>query len=227
MVAGLMVLSGCEPKTQEPPKTKPSTVKSAEAPVKAEHKRARRTELPPADKVELPKPPEAKAIPRVSLSDEVQATNRVKVGDRLPGGELADLAGKPQAIDKLCGPKLTVLFFWTADNSYSITEMEDLQADVFQPLAAKGVQVVGVNLDSDAQKASKAAQQAGVKFPILLDPGKKYFNKLASEKHARTYLIDAAGQIRWFDVEYSRSTARDLLTGVEFLLGAADAKSAK
>jgi len=89
---------------------------------------------------------------------------------------------------------------------------------VFQPLAAKGVQVVGVNLDQDVQQARQVVERTGAKFPVLLDPAKKYFGKLATDKPLRTYLIDAHGVVRWFDVEYSRTTARDLLTGIEFLL---------
>jgi len=211
IVAALLVLTGCQ--KESTPKSEPP----AKPWVKSEETKPSRPQ--PPEKVELPKPPEPKAIPSVSLSEEAKATNRVKVGDKLPGGELADLSGKTQAIEKLLGPKLTVLFFWTAENSYSVTELEDLQADVFQPMTAKGVHVVGINVDDDPQKARKAAEKAGAKFPILLDPGKKYFAKLATEKLLRTYLVDSKGVIRWFDVEYSRSTERDLLTGIGFILG--------
>jgi peroxiredoxin len=224
LVVALVLFGGCQPK-EEPPKTVPPVKavpqKTDEAPAKAARKHGRRTELPPAVKVETPKPPEPKAIPKVSLSAETQAATRVKVGDKLPGGEMPDLAGKAQAVEKLLGPKLTVLFFWTADNRHAVTELEDLQADVFQPLAAKGVQVVGVNVDQDAAKARQAVERAGAKFSVLLDPGKKYFDKLATDKPTRTYLIDASGVVRWFDVEYSRTTARDLLAGIEFILGEA------
>ncbi len=223
LVVTLVLCGGCQPK-EEPPKAGPP-VKAAlpkadePPPGKTVRKHGRRTELPPAEKIEAPKPPEPKAIPTVSLSQEIQATNRVKVGDKLPGGELPDLAGKSLAVEKLLGPKLTVLFFWTAESRYSATELEDLQADVFQPLAAKGVQVIGVNLDQDAAKVRQTVERAGAKFPVLLDPGKKYFGKLATDKPTRTYLVDASGVIRWFDVEYSRTTERDLLAGIEFLLG--------
>jgi peroxiredoxin len=228
LIAGLLIV-GCQPNAPETPKPSAPSAAQPAAPepgAKPPKKHARGAEQP-TEKVELPKPPEPKAIPKVSLSEEAQATNRVKVGDKLPGGELTDLAGKPQAIEKLLGPKVSVLFFWTAESRYSIAEVEDLQADVFQPMAAKGVQVVGINLDQDAKKARQAAEAAGAKFPILLDPGKKYFGKLATDKPMRTYLVDAQGVIRWFDLEYSRSTERDLLTGIEVLLNQSEAKPAK
>lgn len=225
VVAGLLIL-GCQPSTPVAPQPPAASPPSAAPPAKPLKKHVRGADQP-TEKVELSKPPEPKAIPKVSLSDEAQATNRLKVGDKLPGGELADLAGKPQAIEKLLGPKLSVVFFWTAESKYSVAEVEDLQADVFRPMASKGVQVVGINLDQDPQKARKTAEMTAAKFPILLDPAKKYFGKLATEKPTRTYLVDAQGVIRWFDVEYSRSTQRDLLSGIEFLLGQPGAKPAK
>lgn len=223
IVAGVLVLAGCEKPKPQPPKMEPPArplvqSEQPEPEAKSARKRARRSEPQPTEKVELPKPPEATAIPKVTLSDEIQATNRVKVGDKLPGGEMADLSGKPQAIEKLLGTKATVVFFWTAESGYSTAEVEDLQADVFQPMAARGVQVVGISLDQDPKKVRPAAEKAGAKFPILLDKDKKYFAKLATDKPMRTYLVDAKGVVRWFDVEYSRSTERDLLAGLEFLL---------
>ena len=57
-----------------------------------------------------------------------------------------------------------------------------------------------------------------IKLPVLLDSDGKYFDKLASAKVLRTYLLDSAGKILWFDVEYSRSTRRDLLAAIEVAL---------
>ena len=82
LVGGLLILTGCQ---QQPPKpelpAKPPA-KAAEPADEAQpaRKHARRAEQP-AEKVELPKPPEPKAVPKVSLSEEIKATNRVKVGD--------------------------------------------------------------------------------------------------------------------------------------------------
>jgi hypothetical protein len=54
-----------------------------------------------------------------------------------------------------------------------------------------------------------------------MDPKNEYFAKVAREKVLRTYLLDADGKILWFDVEYSRSTHRDLLQGIDVALGKA------
>jgi peroxiredoxin len=220
-----LMLSGCRP--AEPEKAKPAAPPPIVQPSDegALRPRARRGQQKVEKIEEAPAPAAAPgAIPKVVLSDELKATNRVQVGDKLPDGELPDLSGKAQSIAKLQGRKATVLFFATPTSNYFQTELEDLQADVCQPLAEKGVQVIGVVLDKDAARVRQVADKAGVKFPILLDPEKKYFAKLATDKPLRTYLVDGQGVIRWFDIEYSRSTERELLASVQFLLGPEEKK---
>lgn len=215
--AALLVLTpGCQ--QAEPEKPQPELQPVAPAPHVASQLAQRKRAPRETEKIEAPPEAPAKALPQTAMSDELQATNRVKVGDKLPDGELPDLSGKAQSIPKLLGAKATVLFFWTADNPYSRTEMEDLQADVYEPFQVQGVQVVGINLDKDVAQARQAAGKAGAKFPLLSDPDKKYFGKLATDKEMRTYLAGPQGNVLWFDVEYSRATQRDLLQGVKYLI---------
>jgi len=54
----------------------------------------------------------------------------------------------------------------------------------------------------------------------LLDADGSAMAKVGLEKLPRTYLLDAQGKILWFDIEYSRSTRRELLEAVRFVLGA-------
>jgi hypothetical protein len=41
---------------------------------------------------------------------------------------------------------------------------------------------------------------------------------VATEHLPRTYLLDAEGRILWFDLEYSRATARELINALHFFL---------
>jgi peroxiredoxin len=172
----------------------------------------------PVVKIEAVKEPAPVAIPAVKLSNELLATCLVKVGDRLPDAELPDTTGKRQSISSLCGPKLTVVFLWETNSEYAVSALEDLDADVAKPFLDKGVRVIGIDLRDGVDAVKEAVQQAGAGFPILLDPDGAYFAKIATDKVPRTYLIDAQGQILWFDVEYSRGTRRDLLAAVEVAL---------
>jgi hypothetical protein len=49
---------------------------------------------------------------------------------------------------------------------------------------------------------------------MLLDAEGKALDAVATEKLPRTYLLDASGQILWFDIEYSESTRRELKNAI-------------
>jgi len=112
-----------------------------------------------------------------------------------------------------------VLFLWNSSDPRSPGGLEDLQADFAQPLAAEGVAVVAVHCGDQVEAAKAIAQKAQTKFPVLLDTDGAYLAKLAKEKLPRTYLLDAEGKILWFDVEYTRTTQRDLKQAIQFVLG--------
>lgn len=175
---------------------------------------------PPAGKPPSPEPappPEPK-IPKVALTEKLRETCRVKVGDPLPDSTtLAGLEGKP--LRGLFGAKATVVLFWNTANPYALQALEDLGRDVAATCDAKGIVVIGINVKDSAEAADKAVQSAGVKYPQLRDPQGEYFGQVASEGLPRLYLLDAAGNIVWFDVQYQESTRQDLLQALTALAG--------
>ncbi len=166
-----------------------------------------------------PEVPAAPAIPEVRMTEELAATCLVRNGDVLPNVELPDLQGNPHSLSELKGEKLTVVFFWTSGNEYSLAELQDLTVDVAEPYLEKGVRVIGVNEGDSAEVVAEQAEKAGVRFPILLDPGGLYFAKVAKEKLPRTYVLDANGVILWFDMEYSEITREELQQTIKVALG--------
>lgn len=194
-----------------PQKTKPESTSLAPA----ESKPAERV----AEQVQPAKPAPVKQLPQVAMSQELLETCLVKVGDVIPDAEIADLQGAKQRPRALLGKSLTVLFLWNSSDPRSPGGLEDLQADFAQPLAAEGVAVVAVHCGDQVEAAKAIAQKAQTKFPVLLDTDGAYLAKLAKEKLPRTYLLDAEGKILWFDVEYTRTTQRDLKQAIQFVLG--------
>jgi thiol-disulfide isomerase/thioredoxin len=193
---------------------------------------------PGAVEVAKPAPPAVKppaTIPQVVMAQQDRATCRVGAGDTMPEAELPQLGGKPEAGGKdaggkdaggkkvslrsLFGKKLTVVVFWTSKSMDAIQELQDLELDVAQPYAGKGLKVIGINEQDNADAAAKSLKTAGAAFANLTDPGGEYFAKVATAGLPRTYLLDAQGKILWFDIVYSRSTRRDLETGIKVALG--------
>jgi hypothetical protein len=109
---------------------------------------------------------------------------------------------------------LTVVAFWTSGHRYSVEELADLSRLVAAPYSGHGVNVVAINEQDPADRARQVAAESQVVFPVLVDDGGKLLSQIATEKLPRTYLVDAEGKVLWFDLEYSRTTRRDLLSAI-------------
>jgi peroxiredoxin len=198
-----------EPSSAGEPKAEPSEIKpaSSESPV---------DEAPAADMGQID--PADLVMPRVLLSHAEAETCLVGVGDLMPAITLPDLAGKEESLAKLLGERLTVVLFWHEVNPYSVAELADLQRDVAARFGKRGVHVVAIDELDKPEQVRQTVQKLGVKFPVLLDADGQALAKLATRHLPRTYLLDASGKIVWLDIEYSRSTWRDLRQSIQFLL---------
>jgi peroxiredoxin len=177
-----------------------------------------------AGKTPAEEPPPPPTIPKVHLLEADRETCLVVVGDAMPEAELADLAGEKQALAGLRGEKLTLVFFWTSgDSEFSAMRaqaaLEDLQKDVHEPYAEKGVGVVAVNEGDTAESVKKLVDEAAAAFPNLLDTDGTLFAKVATKNLTRPYLLDAEGKILWFDLEYSSTTRDNLMQAIQVALG--------
>lgn len=231
LAAAIAALSGCESKPAQP---KPGGGKQPPASTAGEKpvpdKAVKSPKGKPTEKTSLEdaiakvdKPAEA-TIPEVKLTEAMKAECLVKVGDAMPAGELQDLDGKAATLSSLLGKQATVVFFWDrgktpTDKVIAATALEDIERDVVAPFADKGLAVVGVNVGDAPEDIRKMMADAGAKFPTLSDAKGEYFAKLAKDaKPPRVYVLNASGAVVWFDVEFSRSTRRDLAQAVAAVL---------
>jgi peroxiredoxin len=176
----------------------------------------------PAKQAEPEPPPPT--VPEVHMPEALRDTCLVFVGDEMPGGELADLEGNTKSLAELRGEKLTVILFWNRGEELfaqmaATAALEDLQKDVAEPYGSKGVAVVAINVKDSAEGARQNVDEAGAKYPILSDPEGEYFAKVATQDLPRVYLLDADGKLLWLDVEFSRTTRRNLMQAVQVELG--------
>ncbi len=141
---------------------------------------------------------------------------RVRVGDQLPAITLPQLTGGQTELDSLRGDKATVVLFWQEDPWMSATALKDLSTDI---VPSDEVAVVGIAVKSGESDIQTLLNEAGAKFPQLLDNDGKVFNQVGMVKLPRVYVLDATGKIAWFDLEYSESTRRELKQTLEALTG--------
>jgi peroxiredoxin len=170
----------------------------------------------PQEAFNFPRPP--LEMPKVLLTEGETKKSLVKVGDKMPEITLPDLSGKPQQLSQLLGEKLTVVAFWNTLSPYALEEVGDLGPIIGERFRPHGVEIVGIVERSSPTAAKVALKNVGADFVNLVDANGKAFEQVASAELPRTYLLDADGKILWFDLEYSRSTRRDLVRAIQFAL---------
>ena len=149
-------------------------------------------------------------IPKVALSKREEALCKVKVGDAMPEISLPQIGGGTAQLAELMGKTATVVVFWKGDRRIALEELADLGPDVIEPFDKDGVAVVGIAVNASAESAQEALTKAGAKVTNLVDADGKAFAQVGSERLPRTYVLDANGNVIWFDIEYSLTTRREL-----------------
>ena len=136
----------------------------------------------------------------------------------MPNLELPDLQGQSRQLKDLLGDRLTVVVFWNARYVFALEQFSRLQRDVVDEFSSFGVAVVAVNVGDQVDDVRHiAAEHQGV-FPCLLDKDGMAFGQVATTKLPRTYVLDAEGRVLWFDIEYSRTTERELNNAIKYSL---------
>jgi peroxiredoxin len=175
---------------------------------------------PPPVGSALPQPPPPAQVdkPEVVLSQHHAQTCLVGVGDEFPSLVLPDLEGIPRELAQLRGDRMTILVFWTAQGLYAREQFSRIMHECHDRYAKLGVRVVAINVGDSPQVVEELAAKHGVTIPCLLDADGQAFRQAATGLLPRTYLLDAAGKIVWFDLEYSRSQRRELHNAVYYQL---------
>ncbi len=163
-------------------------------------------------------PEQALHKPEIQLSAADQKTCLVDVGKALPPFTLPSLDGRPYMLADLLGPKLTVVVFWDAKNLFGEEQISRLHKEVVEPFSQFGVKVVAVNVGDSVETAKEVVDQYDIAFPCLSDSDGAVFSKVATEFLPRTYVLDARGEILWFDIGYSQNTERELPNALNYYL---------
>jgi peroxiredoxin len=154
------------------------------------------------------------------LSMREDALCKLKVGQSMPAIELPKLEGGGKAkLSGLLGKKATVVVFWKDDHRMTAEELADLGPDVVERFGKQGVEVVGIAVDAKPETAKETLNKAGATFTTLLDADGKAFAQVGKEALPRTFVVDPAGKIAWFDISYTLATRRELRQTLRALAG--------
>lgn len=154
--------------------------------------------------------------PVVALSDLHRTSCKCEVGDVFPALQLKTLAGAESSLAEHLGERMTVVVFWNLEFPAGIEQISRLNTEVVQRFEKIGVQVVCINVGDAVEDIQNFLGQVECDAIHLQDVDGSGFDQVATEYLPRTYLLDTAGSIQWFDLEYSRSTRRELRNAIIF-----------
>jgi peroxiredoxin len=169
-----------------------------------------------ARKLVADEPSEA-SIPPVTLSTLHAKWCVSQVGDSFPAIELPRVGGNQTKLSDLYGKQATVVLFWQDDRWMSHMALEDLAREVAPAHDPQDVAVVGIAVSESLGFAQKLLRQTKADFPQLLDSHGSALAEVGSVALPRLYVLEPAGKIVWFDIEYSEGTRRELLLTLSVL----------
>jgi thiol-disulfide isomerase/thioredoxin len=117
----------------------------------------------------------------------------VGAGDAAPAFVLPTAGGESVALDKLRGRLVYVDFWasWCGPCRRSFPWMNEMQ----QKYGARGLTIVGINLDKRRPDAERFLQQTPATFTIVYDEAGKTPEAYAVKGMPSSYLIDTAGKV--------------------------------
>ena len=131
---------------------------------------------------------------------------KLKEGDKAPDFSVRDGEGQTVCLKDLRGKKV-VLYFYPKDDTPGCTKEACSFRDSFAKFKKRGIEVLGVSLDSEARH-KKFAQKYDLPFRLLADTDhaivegygtygeKKFMGRTYMGIHRMTFLIDEKGKIK-------------------------------
>jgi cytochrome c biogenesis protein CcmG, thiol:disulfide interchange protein DsbE len=158
--------------------------------------------------------------------------DRYDVGEQVPSFTLkalnGDILGESYiSIDRYLGsgakePKKALLLSFFATYCEPCKREIPLLAALYEAYKEKGLQIVLVSIDTEAEKvefAKTLAKDNGVKFPVLSDRfnivAKRYF----VAKLPNSYLLGSEGKVAMANVGYSEDTSKKLIDEIRKAVG--------
>ena len=117
--------------------------------------------------------------------------------DAHPDFQLPDVNGKMTSLREQLGHPV-LLNFWATWCPPCIDEVPSLE-DLARHIQGTGSRMLAVSVDDDWDKIRRFFAK-GTPIPVLLDTSKEVPKKFGTEKFPETFLIDAAGRVRYYFV---------------------------
>lgn len=140
----------------------------------------------------------------------------LQVGAPAPTFQLNSSAGKPVALAEFKG-QIVLLNFWASWCGPCRQEMPILE-QLNRQYHAKGVALVGVNVEPDSAAATNWLKATPVTFPILFDTDSKVSQLYSVQGMPNTVIIDRKGMVRYIHRGYNAGAENEYLDQIRSLI---------
>lgn len=122
----------------------------------------------------------------------------IKVGDICPDFEMVLTNDSIVKMSDLKG-KVVMLQFTASWCGVCREEMPHIEKEIWQPLASKGLVVIGIDRDEPVETVRKFAADIKITYPLALDPGAQIFSRFALKESGvtRNVIVDKSGRIAY------------------------------
>lgn len=154
----------------------------------------------------------ALSIPAAPLAD----TASVRVGAEAPDFALRSDAGRNLRLSEHRG-QVVMINFWASWCGPCRQEMPKLD-EIFSRYESAGFTLLGVNIDEDADRAQRLADELGVSFPLLFDDEQSVSRLYDVQAMPMTVMVDPSGKVRSVHYGYQPGVEQRYLDEVRALL---------
>ena len=140
----------------------------------------------------------------------------LQTGAPAPTFQLNSMGGKPVALADLKG-QIVLLNFWASWCGPCRQEMPILE-QLNRQYRAKGVTLVGVNVEPDSAAAVNWLKATPVTFPILFDTDSKVSKLYEVQGMPNTVILDRKGVVRYIHRGYNAGAENEYLDQIRSLI---------
>ncbi|MCX7096935.1 MAG: TlpA disulfide reductase family protein [Methylococcales bacterium] len=147
------------------------------------------------------------------------AASAVAVGDKAPDCELSALgAGQAGKLSQYKGKVVYVDFWasWCGPCAQSFPFLNELH----KQLGGQGLQIVGVNMDENADDANTFLAKIPASFPVAADASKQCAKDFDVQAMPSSYIIDNKGVVHHIHLGFRPGAADELQSTIQGLLSA-------
>lgn len=124
-----------------------------------------------------------------------QPAGAVKIGDTPPAFLLNDLTGRTVRVPEDIRGKVAVIHFWGSWCTFCVNEMKALDA-LTRAYRARGLAAFSINAGEPKEAVERYVRNAGISYPILLDPDKSVSIRYGVVSIPMTFIVDRRGVIK-------------------------------